>query len=218
MFYSKENLKLPCIQFYIIRGEKHDSPSTHLKKSKPVSCPSHDDIWTVTQQSENIIKYKILTEKENIGKDFSFPQEQFGTKTSGKPHVRSFSLKWLEEFGQDGFCYSVYEDAAYYKFCRLFPDGERGLLVEKPFQKWKDAICDFSADFHNILSHKTKGYCGNKLHLSVITRVTEFVKCMEGENLPIIQVMDETSRKKIKETKRKKRQKQGKKRKRNFSL
>ena len=46
-----------------------------------------------------MIKYKVLTEKQNIGKDFSFPQEQYGTKTSGKPHMRSFSLKWLEEFG-----------------------------------------------------------------------------------------------------------------------
>ena len=73
--------------FYIIRDENDDSPSTHVKKSKPVSCPSHDDICTVTRQSENMIKYKVLTEKWNIGKDFSFPQEQFGTKSSDKPHM-----------------------------------------------------------------------------------------------------------------------------------
>ena len=133
MFYSKEILHYHIFHFYIIRGEKDDSPSTHVKKLNPVSCPSHDDICTVTHQSENMTKYKVLTEKkQNIGKDFSFPQEQFGTKTSGKPHMRSFSLKWLEEFGQDGLCYSVYGDAAYGTFCRLFP---RGVLVEKPFQK-----------------------------------------------------------------------------------
>ena len=38
----------------------------------------------------------------------------------------------------------------------------------------------------------TKGYHGNKVHLSAITRGTEY---MEGENLPMIQVMDETSQK-----------------------
>ena len=82
--------------------------------------------------NENMIKYKILTVKQNIGKYFSFPQKQFGTKTSGKPHMRSFSLKWLEEFGQDGLQYSVYGDAAYCKVYRLFPGEERGVLVEKP--------------------------------------------------------------------------------------
>ena len=111
--------------------------------------------------------------------------------------MKSFSLKWLKEFGQDGLCYSVYEDATYCKFCRLFPGGERGVLVEKPFQKWKDAISYFNAHFCNILSDRTKEYHGKKLHLSVITRATEFVKCMEGENLPIIQIMDETSQKQV---------------------
>ena len=82
-------------------------------------------------------------------------------------------------------------------FCRLFPGGERGVLVERPFQKWKDAISYFNAHFHNIFTYKTKGYCGNKLHLSAITRATEFVKCMESENLPITQVMDETSQKQV---------------------
>ena len=101
------------------------------------------------------------------------------------PH-EIFLIKWLEEFGQDGLCYSVYEDAAYCKFCKLFPGGERGMLLEKPFQKWKDAISYFNVHFCNILSDKTKGYHGNKLILSAITRGTKFVKCMEGENVPII--------------------------------
>ena len=93
--------------------------------------------------------------------------------------MRSFSLKWLEEFGQVGLCYSVYEDAAFCKFCRLLPGGERWGLVEKPFQKWKDAIHYFNAQLCNILSDKTKGYHGNKLHLSAITRIGEFDKCIE---------------------------------------
>ena len=35
------------------------------------------------------------------------------------------------------------------------------------------------------------------MYLSAITRATEFVKHMQGENLPIIQVMDETSQKQV---------------------
>ena len=76
----------------------------------------------------------------------------------------------------------------------FFPGGERGVLVEKLFQMWKDTISFFfKVYFHNILSDKTKGYHDNKLHLSSIKRAMEFVKHMEGENLPMIQVMDETS-------------------------
>ena len=100
--------------------------------------PSYDDICSVTFQSDDIIKYKLLKEQQKIAKGFSFPQQQFGTKSSGKPHMRSFSLKWLDEFGQDGLCYSVYEDAVYCKFCMFFPGGERGLLVEKPFQRGQE--------------------------------------------------------------------------------
>ena len=111
--------------------------------------------------------------------------------------MRSFSLKWLDEFRQDGLCYSVYKDAAYCTFCRLFPGGERGLLVEKPFQMWKDVIREFNAHFHNIISDKTKGCHGNKLHLSSVTRATEFVRQTEEKNLPITQVMDETSQKQV---------------------
>ena len=106
-----------------------------MKKSKPVGCPSHDDICTVTHQSENMIKYKVLTEKQSIGKDFSFPQEQYGTKRSGKPHMRSFSLKRLEEFGQDGLCYSAYEDAAYCKFSRLFSMWRKRNVSRKAIPK-----------------------------------------------------------------------------------
>ena len=51
----------------------------------------------------------------------------------------------------------------------------------------------FNAHFHNIISDKTKGCHGNKLHLSAVTKATEFVKQIEGKNLPITQVMDETS-------------------------
>ena len=89
------------------------------------------------------------------------------------------------------------EDAVYCKFCRLFPGGEREVLVEKPLKKWKDATSYFNAHFCNSLSDKTKGYHCNILHFSATTRATEFVKCMEGENLAIIQVMDETSQKQV---------------------
>ena len=59
----------------------------------------------------------------------------------------SFFISWLDEFGPDGLVYSIEQDAAYCKYCRLFPGGERGLLVERPFHKWKDAIHEFNAHF-----------------------------------------------------------------------
>ena len=59
----------------------------------------------------------------------------------------SFLLNWLDEYQVDGLVYSVKEDAAYCKYYRLFPGGERGLLVETPFHKWKDAIREFNDHF-----------------------------------------------------------------------
>ena len=106
------------------------------------------DICAVNHQSSDAEKYKILTASQSFDRKYEFPQTQFGMKSNGKPHMRSFSKNWLEEFGQDGLMYYVVEDAAYCKYCRLFPGGERGLLVENPFWKWKDAIREFQAHFH----------------------------------------------------------------------
>ena len=47
--------------------------------------------------------------------------------------MHSFSISWLDEFGRDGFVYSIKQDAEYCNYCRYFPGGERGLLVEKLF-------------------------------------------------------------------------------------
>ena len=79
---------------------------------------------------------------------------------------------------------------AYCKYCRLFPGGERGLLVKKPFHKWKDAICEFNAHFRDVKKDKTKGCCGNKMHSAAAVRATEFLKHIEGERLNINQVLD----------------------------
>ena len=105
------------------------------------------DISAVNHQSSDAEKYKILTASQSFDRKYEFPQTQFGMKSNGKPHMRSFSKNCLEEFGQDGLMYSVVEDAAYCKYCRLFPGGERELLVENPFRKWKDAIPEFQAHF-----------------------------------------------------------------------
>ena len=99
--------------------------------------------------------------------------------------MRSFSISWLDEFGPDGLVYSIKQDAAYCKYCRLFPGGERGLLVEKPFHKWKDATHEFSAHFRAMQVDRTKGCRGNKLHMSTVHRATEFIKHMESDQLPI---------------------------------
>ena len=82
----------------------------------------------------------------------------------------------------------------------FFQEG-KGLLVEKLFQRWKDAISEFNAHFCNIISDKTKGCHGNKLHLSAVTRATEVVRQIEGKNLPITQMMDETSQKQVMKSK-----------------
>ena len=133
--------------------------------------------------------YKILSDSQTFSKDFKFPKQQFGMTKLGKLHVCSFYLNWSEEFKPDGLIYSITEDGAYCKYCRLFPGGERGLLVENPFCKWKDAIREFNAHFRDVKKDKTKGCHGNKMHLAAAVRATEFLKCI-GERLNINQVLD----------------------------
>ena len=67
--------------FVYITGKEDDISGV---ESQLVAGPSHDDIYTVTFQSDDIIKYKLLTEQQKIAKGFSFPQWQFGIKPSGK--------------------------------------------------------------------------------------------------------------------------------------
>ena len=155
------------------------------------------DISAVNHQSSDAEKYKILTASQSFDRKYEFPQTQFGMKSNGKPHMRSFSKNWLEEFGQDGLMYSVVEDAAYCKYCRLFPGGERGLLVENPFRKWKDAIREFQAHFRANQKDTTKGYRGYKLHMSATTCATEFIKHMEGNHLCVDQALDVQSQSQI---------------------
>ena len=70
--------------------------------------------------------------------------------------MHSFNPNWLEEFKTDGLISSVTEDGAYCKYCKLFPGGERGLLVEKPFCKWKYAIWEFNAHFRDLQKRQNK--------------------------------------------------------------
>ena len=88
---------------------------------------------------------------------------------------------------------SVKEDVAYCKYCRLFPNGERGLLVGTPFHKWKDAIREFNAHFCATQKDKTRGCHGHKQHSSAMVQATEFIKQVEGEMHPINQVLDDKS-------------------------
>ena len=104
--------------------------------------------------------------------------------------MRSFSLTWLYEFKDEGLTYSEKDDAAFCKYCKLFPGGERGSMVESPFRKWKNAKAIFEAHFRNKLTDKTKGY---KLHCTALARATELIKQIEGQTQPIHQVLDEQS-------------------------
>ena len=151
------------------------------------------DICDIDQKSPATVKYTLLTETQTFARNHKFPQQKCGLKASGKPHMCSFSLSWLDEFKVDGLVYSVKEDAAYCKYCRLFPSGERGLLVETPFRKWKDAIREFNAHFCATQKDKTRGCHGHKLHSSAMVQATEFMKQVEGEMHPINQVLDDKS-------------------------
>ena len=104
--------------------------------------------------------------------------------------MRSFNPNWLEEFKPDGLIYLIREDGAYCKYYRLFPEGERGLLVKKPFHKSKDAIHEFNAHLKDVKKDKTKGCHGNKMNSAAAVRATEFLKLTEGERLNINQVLD----------------------------
>ena len=111
-----------------------------------------NDISDINHKSSDTEKYKILTDSQTFSKDFKFQKQQFDMIKLGKPHMCSFNPNWLEEFKPDGLIYAITEDGA-----RLFPGGERGLLVKKPFHKWKDAICEFNAHFRDVKKNKTKG-------------------------------------------------------------
>ena len=117
------------------------------KIRKITSVTTAHDISDIDHRSDDTVKYKILTDTQNFPRNFRFPQQPCETKAGGKPHMCSFLLNWLDEYQVDGLVHSVKEDVAYCKYCRLFPGGETGLLVETPFHKWKDAIREFSAHF-----------------------------------------------------------------------
>ena len=119
------------------------------KIRKITSITAAHDISDIDHRSDDTVKYKILTETQKFPRNFRFPQQPCGTKAGGKPHMLSFLPNWLYEYQVDGLVYSVKEDAAYCKYYRyrLFPGGERGLLVETPFCKWKDVIREFNAHF-----------------------------------------------------------------------
>ena len=114
-------------------------------------------------------------------------------KSRWKTTRHSFLLNWLDEYQVDGLVYSVKEDAAYCKYCRLSPGGERGLLVETPFCKWKDAIREFNAHFQATQKDKTRGCHGHKLHTGAMVRATEFIRQTEGKTQAIKQVLDAKS-------------------------
>lgn len=181
--------------YFLSRVESVQANCPGPSKIRKISSTTiESDISTVHHNSSDTDKYKILTLSQSFDHKHNFPQRQFGFKTDGKPHMRSFSARWLDDFGKDGLIYSVKEDAAYCKYCRLFPGGDRGMLVEKPFQKWKCAIRDFNAHFRGTQADKTRGARGNKLHLTAIVRATEFIKQVEGERLAIVNLMDDKSK------------------------
>ena len=77
------------------------------KKQKITSVTDVTDICNIDQKSPATIKYMLLTQTQTFARNHKFPQQQCGLKASGKPHMHSFSLSWLDEFKADGLVYSV---------------------------------------------------------------------------------------------------------------
>ena len=107
----------------------------------------------------------------------------------------SFSISWLEEFKDKGLTYSEKEDGAYCKYCKLFPGGVRGTLVQTPFRKWKHAKDEVKAHFQNIVH--SKGCRGYQRHVAALARATEFIKQVEGQTQPVHQVLDQLSQEQV---------------------
>ena len=187
------------LTYFTHRSQDDEAIQTEIDQPGPAkirkitSITAAHDISDIDHRSDDTVKYKILTDTQNFPRNFRFPQQPCGTKAGGKPHMHSFLLNWLDEYQVDGLVYSVKEDAAYCKYCRLFPGGERGLLVETPFCKWKDAIREFNAHFWATQKDKTRGCHGHKLHTSAMVRATEFIRQIEGKTQAINQVLDAKS-------------------------
>ena len=122
-------------------------------------------------------KYKILTDSQTFPTGFKFPKEQFGTTKLGKPHMCSFNPNWLEEFKTDGLIYSVTEDGAYCKYCKLFPGGERGLLVE-----WMNSLV-----LLNIVSQVIQFFESSPKRTSVLTAEIERTESKRKEIKAVVQ-------------------------------
>ena len=125
---------------------EHDQPG-QSKLMKITSVASTYNISDVDHKSSDTIKYKILSDTQNFPRTHKFPQQFFGTTHDGKPHMHSFSLTWLDEFKSEGLMFSVKDDGAYCKYCKLFAIGDMGALAQVPFCRWKNARSEFEAHF-----------------------------------------------------------------------
>ena len=187
---------IELVTYIFINNNRQIEPCTSDEPS-PAKCQkitavgTSYDISDVDHNSSDTIKYKILLDTQTFPRNHHFPQQQFGKTPEGKPHMHSFSLKWLDEFQSQGLVYSSKDDGAYCKYCKLFPGGERGALVKVPFRRWKNAKGEFEAHFQNKLKDKTKGCRGYKSHATALVRAAEFIKQVEGEAQPVHQLLDE---------------------------
>ena len=57
------------------------------KMRKVSSTTQRIDISATDNNSSDTEKYNILKFRQSFDKKFQFPQQQFGTKPSGKPHM-----------------------------------------------------------------------------------------------------------------------------------
>ena len=77
--------------------------------------------------------------------------------------------------------------------------GKGEFLLKNHFVNGKMQFCELNAHFQANQVDKTKGCRGNKLHMSAVVIATEFIKCIEGDQQQICQVMDMKSQTQVKQ-------------------
>jgi len=170
------------------------STSTAIITDTLTTAESKNDIIDIgcclDQKVSDELKYKLLT---NVW----VPDEKFTFPTSGIRNLK-FQLNWMKRF--PWLCYSKMQDSgAVCKYCAIFYHNfigkgahqKPGLLVTKPFNKWKNAIECFN--IHN----------NTEYHKNNVFIAENFISVYCNKELDICQKIDSARANQIAENKKK---------------
>jgi len=142
------------------------------------------------QKVSDEFKFKLLT---NVW----VPDEKFTFPMSGNRNLK-FQLNWIKRF--PWLCYTKMQDSgAVCKYCAIFfhnfigkgAHQKPGLLVTKPFNKWKNAIESFNT--HN----------NTEYHKNNVIIAENFISVYSNKKLDICQKIDSARANQIAENKKK---------------